>query len=68
MGDLLLFPMKVHTNESSMVNILSFADVANIAGVHINMDTSKGKAINMHIEDEKIIHFKACAEEGLHQP
>ena len=54
--------MKVHTNELFMVNILSFAEVANIVGVHIKMDTSKGKVINVHIEDGKIIHFKACAE------
>ena len=53
MGDLLQFPMKVHINESSMANILPFAEVANMAGVHIKMDMSKGKIINVHIEDEK---------------
>ena len=26
------------------------------------MDMSKGKLINVHIEDSKIIHFKSCAE------
>ena len=45
-----------------MVNILSFLVVANIAGVHIKMDTSKGKLTNVHIENRKIIHLKACAE------
>ena len=45
-----------------MVNILSFVEVANIVGVHIKIDTSKEKVINVHIEDGKIIHFKACAE------
>ena len=50
MGDLLLLPMKVHINESSMADILYFAEVANITGVHINMDTSKEKSINVHIE------------------
>ena len=45
-----------------MANIHYFAEVANIAGVHIKMDTSKGKVINVHIEDGKIIHFKAFAE------
>ena len=42
MGDLLQFPMKVHINESSMANILPFAEVSNIEGVHINMEMSKG--------------------------
>ena len=32
-----------------MANIRYFAEVANIAGVHIKMDTSKGKVINVHI-------------------
>ena len=58
MGVLLLFPMKVHINESSMVNILSFAEVANIAGVHIKMYMSKGKVINVHIEDGKSFNSK----------
>ena len=62
MGDLLLLPIKVHINESSMVNILSFAEVDKIAGVHIKMDMSKEKLINVHIKDGKIIHFKACEE------
>ena len=63
MGDLLLFPLKFHINESSMANILSFAEVSNIAGVHIKMDTSKEKLINVHIKNEKIIHFKVYAED-----
>ena len=62
MGYLLLLQIQVYTNESSMANILSFADVANSAGVHIKMDTSKVKVINFPIEDGKIIHFKACEE------
>ena len=62
MGDLLLLPMKFHINEPSMAKILSFAEVAKIAGVHIKMETYKEKVINVHIEDGKIIHFKACAE------
>ena len=41
MGDLLQLPMKVHINESSLANILPFAEVSNIAGVHIKMDMSK---------------------------
>ena len=62
MGGLLLLPMKFHINESSMVNIISFVEVTNIAGVHINLDTSKGEKINVHIKYKNIIHFKACAE------
>ena len=53
MGDLLLFPMKFHINESFMANSLSFAEVANIAGVHINMDTSKKKLSMWTSEMEK---------------
>ena len=62
MGDLLLLTMKVHINESSMANILYFSDISNIAVLHIKMYMSKGKLINIHIEDGKNIHFKACAE------
>ena len=61
-GDLLLFPMKVYINKSSMENILSFVEGAKIAGVHNKIDTPKEKVINVHIKDGEIIHFKACAE------
>ena len=53
MGHLILLNMKVHTNESFMANILYFAEDANIAGVHINMDTSNEKLINVHIKHGK---------------
>ena len=49
MKDFLLFPMKFHINESSMANIIYFEEVTNISGVHIKMDTSKEKVINVHI-------------------
>ena len=45
-----------------MVNILSFAEVANIAVVHINMYTSKEKVINFHMQDRGILNFRAYAE------
>ena len=45
-----------------MENIFSYVDVLNIAGVHIKMDKSKEKVINVHIEDRKIVHFKECVE------
>ena len=41
MGKLLLLPITVQINESSTANTLSFAEVDNIVGVRINMDTSK---------------------------
>ena len=37
-------------------------EAVNIAGVHINMETSKEKVINVHIKDGKTIYFKAFAE------
>ena len=45
-----------------MENVPSFAEVSNIAGVYINMDTSKENVINVHIQDGRIIHFKAFVE------
>ena len=44
-----------------MENILSFAEVVNITGVHIKIDTSKEKVINVHMQDRSIFHFRACA-------
>ena len=62
MGDLLILPMTVHINESSMANILYFPEVVNITGVRIKMNTAKEKFINVHIKDGKFIHFKVCSE------
>ena len=62
MGDLLLLPITFYINESSMVNIFYFVEVANILGVQINMEKSKEKVINVHIKYGKIVHYKACAE------
>ena len=45
-----------------MAKILSFVEVANIAWVHIKMEKSKEKVVNVHIKEGKIIHFKACAD------
>ena len=61
MVELQILTIKVHINESSMANILSFAEVANVTGANINIDTFKGKVINVHIKDRKTIHFKSCA-------
>ena len=38
---------------------LFFSDVTNIAGLHIKVNTSKEKVINLHIKDRKTIQFKA---------
>ena len=59
-GELLLLPTKFHKNESYMENTQYFSEASNIARVHINIDTSKEKVINVHIKDRKNIHFKAC--------
>ena len=40
MVELLVLPKTVHIDENSMANISSFAEVANIAGFYIKMDTS----------------------------
>ena len=45
-----------------MAKIFFFSQVAIIVGVHIKMDTSKGKVINVPIKDKTIICFKASSE------
>ena len=64
MGEILILPTTVRINESSMANILYFAEFSNISGVSIKMNTSKAKVVNVQIQDSQIIHFKAC-EKGL---
>ena len=54
--------MTVHINKSAIANILYFVEVFDIAVVHIMMDTSMEKVINVHIKYLWIIHLKACAE------
>ena len=61
-GEIIFLSMTVHINEPSVANILSFAEVSNIEGVHINMDTSNENIINGHMQDMCIIHFRVCAE------
>ena len=41
MRKIILLPMTFNINESSMTNILSFEEVANIVGVQIMTDTSR---------------------------
>ena len=58
--------MTVHINKSSVENILSFAEVANIEGAHIKMYTLKEKLINIHMQYRRIIFFREFAEGLLH--
>ena len=51
MRDNILLLAKVHINASSMAIILYFAEISNISEVHITMDTSKEKLINVYIDD-----------------
>ena len=41
MAQLKLFPMKVHYNISSLVNIISLKDMASLNGVTVAMDNSR---------------------------
>ena len=62
--ELQLLPLRVHFNESSIANIISLSDVANLDGARITMDSNIEKAINLHYNDS-IIQFKECAD-GLY--
>jgi hypothetical protein len=66
-GDLNILPLKVHVNESSLANILSLKDVASIPGIKITMDTSKERAIYVHLDgkDAEEIKFSEC-NDGLY--
>ena len=59
--------MTFHINKSSVANILSFSEVANIAGVHMKMDISKEKVINIHIQDSRVIHLRTRAEDMFYK-
>ena len=48
-------PIEVHFNQSSLANILSLKDVANLEGASITMDTTVERAINLNYNGE---HFK----------
>ena len=60
MVELFFFRMTFHINESYMGKKLSFLEVANIAGFHINMDTMKEKFTNIHMQDRSILRFRSC--------
>ena len=52
--EIILLPTTVNINKYYMANILYFSEVTNIKRVHIKMDTSKEKLINVHIKDGKL--------------
>ena len=54
--------MIVYIDEASMVNILSFSEVAKIERVQINMNTLKWEFINIHIQNMCIPNFRSCWE------
>ena len=58
--EIILLPTTVNINKYYTANILYFSEVTNIKRVHIKMDTSKEKLINVYIKDGKIVHLKAC--------
>ena len=63
-AELLLFPMKVHFNEKSIANVLSFKNLSEIPGVHITTDTRVERAFFVHIGD-KTLKFSSCSD-GLY--
>ena len=54
----------VHINLSSLANILSLSDVANIPGVWLTIDMEVEHAILLHV-DNNIIKFHEC-HDGLY--
>ena len=59
-----LLPLQVHFNSSSIANILSLSDIANLEGARLTMDTHIDRAINLHYQ-EKLIQFRECVD-GLY--
>ena len=57
-ADLIVFPIRVHFNENSMANILSFKTVANMEGTRITMDTRSGNSIHVFLSDGTKYEFK----------
>ena len=48
-----LLPIKVHLNEKSLANVLSFKHVASIPGVRITTDTEIEKLLVVHLPNRK---------------
>ena len=58
LGEILLLPIPIHKNESSLTEIQFFAENSNIAGFHIKMDTPMEKVTNLHIKRRKLFILK----------
>ena len=52
-----LLPIKVHLNEKSLANVLSFKHVASIPGVRITTDTEIEKSLVVHLPNGKKMVF-----------
>ena len=63
-GELTLFPLTVHVNDSSLANILSLKDLLDVPGLYSTMDSRKEKAIIIHY-DGRIFKFVQIPE-GLY--
>ena len=59
-GQLTFFTLCVNVNNVSLATIISLKDVNNIPGVHVTMDTSIEKAMNVIIIDGTIFKVKYC--------
>ena len=64
-GDLNLLPLRVHVNETSLANILSLKDVANVSGAKVTMDTSQSRSIQVLLKNNTSITFLE-AHNGLY--
>ena len=64
-ADLKLFPLTVFYSPTGIANVLSLKAVASIPGAVIKMDTSKERAIFVHLADGRVFKFKEC-KEGLY--
>jgi hypothetical protein len=62
-GTLKFFPFDVFYNPTSVANILALKDVAD--RFQITMDTTKERAMLVHVSDDNIIKFSECGD-GLY--
>ena len=58
LGELIMFPMKVHFKKNSMANILSLKSVGDIDGVRIVLDTSVGTSFYVSTTNGTVYEFK----------
>jgi len=56
-ANLILLPLKVYYNESSLSTILSMKDMANIPGTWITLDTDIDRAMIVHLSNGVILRF-----------